>query len=532
MINDALNSNGGDWSAETQLDLSYRKIAVVENIVCFNSLTTLSLSNNRIKEASNLDHLVSLTSLDLSFNKIENLPRALASLVNLRELSLHSNQLKELSTIDKFDKLSVLNLGRNQISSLDTFLPLRKLPHLRALMAAGNPCAEKNMDDYEAFVLAYLGSQVRWLDYRVVDTEKVAACREQFQNELETLISSEDIKKAEIAQAETDKITQAALKEIYMLEAATLFDMLIKKDEFLPKISRMEGLTDLEEILKTDLTVIVENLRTEMTTRCAAIKADVDEFMERLNLVYANAQGESVTLIKGLKRSRKYLFARDLQCSLPPRIEFIGQEPPSDMALVDRRLRSFKAEVVAAREELEALETNTQSSALALVDRFEDNYSSMMTSLTEILQDFFQKAMNLANKFYDSLKDLAVNTIAAFGDELGDELPPPVAEAGTDEEDGPAAPPVDGYLVLLSNVDAMMEVVNGSHEKHESIILGYDEKVRRSVREKLQSDLIKFKENEFERSRVVVKDIVDTCKELVGSADQAYETVKAKMDLY
>ena len=128
------------------------------------------------------------------------------------------------------------------------------------------------------------------------------------------------------------------------------------------------------------------------------------------------------------------------------------------MALVDRRLRSFKAEVVAAREELEALETNTQSSALALVDRFEDNYSSMMTSLTEILQDFFQKAMNLANKFYDSLKDLAVNTIAAFGDELGDELPPPVAEAGTDEEDGPAAPPVDGYLVLLSNVDAMMEV--------------------------------------------------------------------------
>jgi hypothetical protein len=117
--------------------------------------------------------------------------------------------------------------GRNKITSLDSFLPLRKLPNLRALMAAGNPCAKessnKSDSDYEAFILAYLGEkQLRWLDYRVIDPDKVTACKEQFQNELEILASNEEIKQTEVMQAEKDKVAQAALRKIYMLEAFTL----------------------------------------------------------------------------------------------------------------------------------------------------------------------------------------------------------------------------------------------------------------------------------------------------------------------
>jgi len=234
-------------------------VANIDNIVCFDRLTSLSLSNNRIKEVKNIEHLVTLTSLDLSFNQIEALPESLALLVNLRELSLHSNGLADLTTIDKLPQLSVLNVGelrvpvappfrycsckprtaqcsrdsamaqpttntagRNKITALESFLPLRKLDGLRALTAIGNPCADKYSDDYESYVLAYLGSNVRWLDYRVVEAEKVAACKEQFQNELEALASSEGIKKAEAVQAERDKIFRAELQQIYLLEAVTL----------------------------------------------------------------------------------------------------------------------------------------------------------------------------------------------------------------------------------------------------------------------------------------------------------------------
>jgi hypothetical protein len=90
------------------------------------------------------------------------------------------------------------------------------------LTAIGNPCAEKYPDEYESYVLAYLGSNVRWLDYRVVEPEKVAACKEQFQNELEALGSSEGIKRAETAQAERDKTFRAELGKVYLLEAVTL----------------------------------------------------------------------------------------------------------------------------------------------------------------------------------------------------------------------------------------------------------------------------------------------------------------------
>jgi hypothetical protein len=89
-------------------------------------------------------------------------------------------------------------------------------------MAAGNPCAKNVSDEYEAFLLAHLGDQIRWLDYRVVDPEKVAACKEQFQTELELLSSSESIKKAEALQTEKEKLSQAELRKVYLIEAVTL----------------------------------------------------------------------------------------------------------------------------------------------------------------------------------------------------------------------------------------------------------------------------------------------------------------------
>jgi len=197
-------------------------VASIENIVCFDKLTSLSLSNNRIQNVANLDHLKTLTALDLSFNRIASLPESLKALNELREFSLFSNELVDLKVIDEIKLLSVLNVGRNKIATLDALTPLRKLTQLRALNAAGNPVADKYGDDYEAHVLAYLGAQIKWLDYRVVDNEKTVACQEQFRNELELLASTEGTQKAEAEQAERDKANHLALQKIYMFEAATL----------------------------------------------------------------------------------------------------------------------------------------------------------------------------------------------------------------------------------------------------------------------------------------------------------------------
>lgn len=103
---------------------------------------------------------------------------------------------------------------------MEAFLPLRKVGTLRALVAVGNPCADKFGDEYEAFVLAYLG--VRWLDYRVIDNEKMAACKEQFQNELEALASLDSLRKREALQDEKDALESEELRKIFVYEAVIL----------------------------------------------------------------------------------------------------------------------------------------------------------------------------------------------------------------------------------------------------------------------------------------------------------------------
>lgn len=74
--------------------------------------------------------------------------------------------------------------------------------------------------------------------------------------------------------------------------------------------------------------------------------------------------------------------------------------------------------------------------------------------------------------------------------------------------------------------------MNASHEKHESIILGNDDLVRKNIKHELHETIATVKEFEFDRSRKVIKDIVDTCDELIASAEEALEVLKAKLDRY
>jgi hypothetical protein len=125
-----------------------------------------------------------------------------------------------------------------------------------------------------------------------------------------------------------------------------------------------------------------------------------------------------------------------------------------DVSEAESLVQDFKKERDLVQEAVEALEAATETTALALIDRFEDNLTLAMGLVLELLQEFFQKATGHANRFYESLKDLAVNTIAAYEPEAVDPVLP--------SEDGVDQGPSDPYLHLLSNVDAMMEVTQRS----------------------------------------------------------------------
>lgn len=143
------------------LSLSFKNIAVIENLVGFERLVKLCLDNNRIKEIKNLGHLIHLRWLDLSFNEIKHI-HGLDALTQLEDLTLYRNQISEIEGLEHCSKLQCLSLGNNHISSIEQVKKLRALRSLKMLTLAGNPIAREG--EYRSLVLAYIDS-ITYLDY-------------------------------------------------------------------------------------------------------------------------------------------------------------------------------------------------------------------------------------------------------------------------------------------------------------------------------------------------------------------------------
>jgi hypothetical protein len=320
------------------------------------------------------------------------------------------------------------------------------------------------------------------------------------------------------------------------------FDVLMKSDVELQKIDKMEGLSDLKESFHKNLNEVVEALRLDMQARCDEIESQRAIFLTTLGGVYDDSQAWSIDRLKQLSRIVKKFFINDIACSQPPHVEFVGKDTPN-LQVAEQEFRTLKQEIGRARSEMESRELENQGSAFKLIDTFEDDYTLRMTSLIEILQDFFQKATTLENQFHEQLKTLAVAAVTNFEEEQGDlegsdQRDPAAASDGEGSDDDNAdnglsddeEEPIDAYTVLLGSMDSMMEVVNGSHERHETIILNYDEEVRTSVKSNLSSDLKMYKEKEFSRGRDVMRDILDTTSTLEKSAVDALKMVRHLFD--
>jgi Leucine-rich repeat (LRR) protein len=92
------------------LELSFKRISRIENLVGFENLIKLCLDNNLIEEITNLSHLTKLKWLDLSFNKIRRI-QGLEHLTQLDDLSLYSNKISIIEGLEKCTNLQCLSLG-------------------------------------------------------------------------------------------------------------------------------------------------------------------------------------------------------------------------------------------------------------------------------------------------------------------------------------------------------------------------------------------------------------------------------------
>ncbi|PRP84174.1 leucine rich repeat containing 48 [Planoprotostelium fungivorum] len=225
----------------TTLQLPYKRIRRIDNLSGLNELTKLQLDNNDIETIENLDHLVHLTWIDLSFNKIKKI-EGLNQLKKLTDISLHSNQITTLEGMDDLQELTLLSVGANKIASLDNILYLRRFKNLSALNLAKNPVAE--LPDYKMFVVARL-SNLRYLDYRLLDETTVRGAREQYQEDLQ-VIQAKEKEADEKEDAKRTKIARLSLlRGANLQDFDTFFEDLISEDAEYMKVAPLRALNDV-----------------------------------------------------------------------------------------------------------------------------------------------------------------------------------------------------------------------------------------------------------------------------------------------
>jgi hypothetical protein len=221
------------------LSFSFKNILKIDNLQGLFALVKLQLDNNIIEKIENISHLTNLEWLDLSFNNISKI-EGLDSLLKLTDLSLFNNRIDKLRGLDKLTDLNCLSIGNNQITDLLASLQyLRPFGNLRILSMQGNPCSRD--PDYHTRIIAHLCQRVDqpkvahlsdlvYVDYKLVDPEKVQLAKEQWQDELYEEHEKENRRAEEAAKEAVAKARAKELQDANLEGVDTLLKEMLEDD--------------------------------------------------------------------------------------------------------------------------------------------------------------------------------------------------------------------------------------------------------------------------------------------------------------
>ena len=204
---------------------------------------------------------------DLSFNNIEKI-EGLETLTKLTDLALFNNLITEVEGIGTLQELSALSLGNNRLENLDGLMCLRKIPSIRILNLDGNPICLN--EDYRQYVLAHI-KDLRYLDYRLVDTVAVQAARERYQDQILEIEEGESQTERERSAAAAKGAREKVIAEANLSGLDTLFNRLVDEDKDLKKVEALDTHNNmLEETIdeyRRDFEHAVEEFMETVTER-------------------------------------------------------------------------------------------------------------------------------------------------------------------------------------------------------------------------------------------------------------------------
>ena len=456
--------------------LSFKSICKIENLVGLENLTKLCLDNNNIEEIINLDSLKKLNWLDLSFNKIAKI-QGLSALSALEDLSLFSNNITTIEGLENCPKLKCVSIGNNKIDSLDQVVRFRQLPELRMLTLAGNPICEET--DYLMTVFAYV-SNLKYLDYAVVDEVDVATAKEQYHDEL---LDIEEKESVILEKAHRDKTTGeyvAKLDEASILFAYTLFDDMFNDDTEIEKLKYLPGIKDAIDSTKAQFKVQSDEFIATAMEKYALKTREINFFNKAVNGVRDKDDKECAQLIESFNASKKVSTELILEAENKERIAIV------------KRLTDELDKVC---DELMSIEIRQVGKFEVLVDDFENKMMEMKAEALDMQNTFFRAIEKMEEDFAGTMRNIAVDLIERFTREE-------LTEDYLDEE----------ALSLVQDREACMTVISASHDIHVGKLLKKEDEARSIETRKTQGVVNDANEKERFRNRDHILQIHDFSK--------------------
>eukprot|EP00277_Geminigera_cryophila_P028042 CAMPEP_0179463752 /NCGR_PEP_ID=MMETSP0799-20121207/45724_1 /TAXON_ID=46947 /ORGANISM="Geminigera cryophila, Strain CCMP2564" /LENGTH=544 /DNA_ID=CAMNT_0021267161 /DNA_START=12 /DNA_END=1646 /DNA_ORIENTATION=- len=470
------------------LSFSFQNILKIDNLNGLFALVKLQLDNNIIEKIENISHLTNLEWLDLSFNNISKI-EGLESLLKLTDLSLFNNRVEKLTGLDTLTDLNCLSMGNNSINDLLSSLQyLRSFGNLRILNMQGNPCSRD--PDYHTRVIAHLAqrgdqgksghlSDLVYLDYKLVDPEKVQLAKEQWQDELYEE-QEKEVRRAEDAQ----KLVAAHLKLRQLQEAnlegvdTLLRDMLDNDPEQL-RLKTMSFWDEVMEEMRMEFKALQESFIASSLDKEGTLTQKSHEFARFVEAL--EAQGNTFDLHSiGLVRafdSKKKLLVRVLEEEQLKEDEGVS------------KLKVLLRDNIALNDDLLELQVRQMDADDAIMTHFQHAYEVLVKSFIDTAQTkFFGKVRELENAFFDKVVSAAQTELEEFGAGKLDDVS-------------------DAAKMFLMDKDIVMTALSSSHDAHLGSIDGLQDKICTNEKRQANSIYIKFRDASTQRDRNRITEI-------------------------
>ncbi|XP_032861804.2 dynein regulatory complex subunit 3 isoform X2 [Tyto alba] len=479
-IRKLVKREGIDFKDVTELQLSFRNILQIDNLWQFETLTKLQLDNNIIEKIEALESLVHLVWLDLSFNNIEVI-EGLDTLVKLQDLSLYNNRISIIEHMDTLQELQIFSIGKNNLTILEDVIYLRRFKNLRTLNLAGNPFC--NDEQYTLFVVAHLPDLV-YLDFKLREVAVLT-----YQDHTEPLEREEAQALAELEenQAKQKELEYHKTAFVEYLNGSFLFDSMYADDTEAAKLAYLPGVGDLLQAYRKEFVSVCESLFNYGLKEYEKREAEVSDFYESLHEALTANQQEGRKIILDFEDRNKRT------------LDEIQNASSYDIA--ESKQAEYKEDILQLSEALMTLEMLMTDQLEELLKDFERNIAAIASTFIENVKEIMTQCRDLENRHHGKLLEISVTTLEkSVKNELDEDLP-------------------DDTRMLLVNKTTIVNAVNTSHDIHlqkidkrESDILSNTHRWQASVTEKAF-------QNEINRNRDRVKEIVQYIDNLQEELD-------------